>query len=89
MTSGARSWAGAGSALAGFAPFLFGCYLLFFRGAWNGRLLLVDFSVGALFASAAFVYLGYRLVYWTWRLTEIGEAVRAGRLVISDSPQRE
>lgn len=67
----------------GFAPFLFGCYLLMYRGVWNSRVLLSDFSLSVLVASVVFVYFGYRLVYWTWQLTEIGEALRSERLIVS------
>ena len=77
------SWTAFGSGLGGFAPYLFGCYLVFIRGMWNARHLLQAFTIGSLLASAAFIYLGYRLVYWTGRLSEIGEGLRTGQIVIS------
>jgi hypothetical protein len=80
-----RSWTTARSALTGFAPFLFGCYLLFVRGFWNGRTLISGFSLSRVVPVIAFVYFGYRLVYWTWQLAEIGEALRSGRLVVSEA----
>lgn len=72
-----------GQAVLGFFPYLFGCYLVFIRGMWNGRDTLVDFSIGRLFATIAFVYLGYRIVHWTHVLSEIGESLRTGKLVLS------
>jgi hypothetical protein len=79
-----RSFAAAGSALAGFGPYLFGTYLALYRGLWNGRLVFTNFSLASLAAAVAFLYFGYRLVYWTWQLTEIGEALRSGRLRVAD-----
>lgn len=73
------------SAMGGFAPFLFGCYLVFLRGFWNGRLLFSHFSVTHLIATLVFIYLGYRIVYWCWQLSEIAEAIRTGRLVVRDA----
>ena len=70
------------SALGGLIPYTFGCYLLFFRGIWNGRALLTEFSFSALLAALAFIFIGYRLVFWTWQLSEIADAIRTGKLVV-------
>ena len=71
--------------LVGLLPYAFGCYLLFYRGLWTGRTLLEDFSFGTLLGCLLFVYFGYRLVYWTWLFTELGEALRSHRLVVTAS----
>jgi hypothetical protein len=54
-------------------------FLVFVRGVWNARVLVGTPAIGAIIAVAAFIYLGYRMVYWTWKLSEIGEAIRSGR----------
>ena len=45
--------------------------------------LFSDFSFGLLIASAAFILGGYLIVYWTHQLSEVGEAIRTGRLVVA------
>ena len=80
-----RPKGGALKGVVGIVPYAFGCYLIFYRGVWGGRLLLESFTIGRLAATIAFVYLGYRLVYWTWQLSEIAEARRSGRLVLAEA----
>lgn len=75
-----RSWGRAISAAGVMPAYLLGCYLVFLEGAGGVWTLFRSFSISSLVWSLAAIFFGYRLVYQTWLLTEIGEAVRTGRL---------
>jgi hypothetical protein len=67
----------------GFLPHMFSLYLCLYRGLWESHRLLDDFSIDHVAAIAAFLYLGYRLAWWTLQMTEVGVALQAGNIVIS------
>lgn len=77
-----RSFANMFSALSGLLPYLFGCYLVFYRGFWSCRVLFQDFSLYRLLASLAFIYFGYRVVFWCHQLSALGDALRSGNVVV-------
>jgi hypothetical protein len=58
-------------ALAGFIPYAFGCYLVFYKGFWGLKNLFTKFTVGGLLACALFVVLGYWVVNGMYLLTEL------------------
>lgn len=64
-----------GSIWGAVLPYLFGAYLVLVEGAWGvWQLFVADFSWPQLLASAGFLYLGYRMVYWAYVLTELHTA---------------
>lgn len=71
-------------AIGGFLTYAYGLYLFGYEGVWAARRLVGDFSAPGLIAALAFAYFGYRVVYWIWRMSEIAEARRTGRIVLSD-----
>ena len=79
-----RSVTEAIKAVGGFAPYVFGVYLTFFEGLWEARALLHSFSITYLLSRLVFIYLGYKLVKWTYQLSEIANQLRSGRLLIVD-----
>ena len=84
LSDTSRSIQGALSALAGFVPYVYGLYLLVYEGLWGVRALFQHFSVLGLTTCLAFVYFGYRIVHWTWRLSEIAEGRRTGKILVHD-----
>jgi hypothetical protein len=79
-----RSWSNSLRASGGFAPSVLAIYLTFYEGLWGLRTLLVSFSLYHTLACLGFIVLGYRLAVWTDQLTQFGEHVRTGRLVVED-----
>lgn len=82
MVGGDNPFASMFAALSGLVPYGFGCYLVFYRGFWDSRVLFHEFSVARLLASLAFIYVGYRLVVWCAQLTDLGASIRSGKLVV-------
>lgn len=80
-----RSVSNAIGALTGFAPYLFGVYLFFYEGLW-GLVAPVSsgFSITHVLGRLIFIYLGYKLVKWTYQMSEIGDQLSSGNLVIVD-----
>ena len=60
-----------------FIPYLFGCYLVFFRGFWGLRDGLTLFTA---FRTTAFVLLGHAVVSAIHKVTGFVKAVDEGRL---------
>lgn len=83
-----RSWGRALAALGAMPAYILGCYLVFLEGLLGGWRLLSAFSASGLAWSLAAVFLGYKIVYHTWLLTEIGERVRVKRLRIDPTLPR-
>lgn len=79
---GKKSWPLTFLALAGFVPFAFGCYLVFYKGFWGLRDLFVRFSVGRLVARLMFIVLGYQVVNGFYRVTEFVEKVARKEVII-------
>lgn len=79
-----RSWGSSLTATGAFGPLLLAIYLTFYEGIWGLRTLLVSFSLSHTVTCLGFIVLGYRLAVWTDQLTQFGEHVRTGRLVVED-----
>jgi hypothetical protein len=79
-----RSWGNAFRAAGTFGPLVLAAYLTFYEGLWGLRTLLGSFSLSHTLACLGFILLGYRLATWTDQLTQFGEHVRTGRLVVED-----
>lgn len=82
VMGGSNAFANMFAALAGLVPYVFGCYLVFYRGFWGSRVLFHEFSAARLLASLAFIYLGFRLLVWGAQLTQLGTALRNGKMVV-------
>lgn len=82
LSTAAGSREHAFSGFAGMLPYVYGVYLVGYEGLWSIRGLVQHFSLVQLVPSVLFVYFGYRVVYWTWQLTEIAEGLRTGRIVV-------
>lgn len=83
LSTTSRSLRGAVAGLAGFIPYLYGLYLFAYEGLWSAA-ELSQFTLSALAASLFFIYFGYRIIYWTWQLSEIAGAVQSGRVILSE-----
>ena len=68
------------TALLLFAPFLFGCYLVFYEGLWRLRLIEDGFSFGLLAASVIYAIGGFGVVKATYNISEFGLSVNAGKI---------
>lgn len=71
LDRGKKSWLLSFVALAAFVPYLFGCYLVFYRGLWRIKELFTHFSIDGLAARIIFVLLGWYMLYTFWLLTEL------------------
>ncbi len=78
------SWPSALSAMAGFIPYMYGCYLTFYLGFWSLKSQLEGFSLLRLTISLAWIFLGYRSVKKLWILTEVSRAIDSGKVEIVD-----
>lgn len=63
-------------------PYVFGCYLTFYEGFWQLRVLLRRFSVGTVLVSFFFIVAGFLLVSAMYKLSEFGRAGDEGRATI-------
>jgi hypothetical protein len=79
---GRRSWALALASFGAFIPYLFGCYLVFYRGLWALTRLRSGFSGSLLLRSAVFIVCGFVVVRSIYRLSELTRAVSEGRAQI-------
>lgn len=71
LDQGRKSWRLTFLALAGFIPYAFGCYLVFYRGFWGLKNLFARFTVGGLLVCVLFIVLGYQVVNGMYLLTEL------------------
>ena len=58
---------------AGFIPYLFGSYLVFYRGLWQLKELLNGFSLGVILSSLFFIVVGWYAVKQLQELSEFGK----------------
>ena len=56
---------------AGFAPYIFGCYLVFYQGFWGLKELSTGFSVWLVVKAIASLFIGHRVVAQTYEITEL------------------
>ena len=84
LSGTSRSIRGALSVLAGFVPYLFGLYLFAYEGVGGLWASFQPFSLLRLLMPLVFAYFGYRLIYWTWQLSEIAELRRTGAIIEND-----
>lgn len=77
LDRGKKSWTLTFLSLAGFIPYVFGSYLVVYRGFWALRSLFTAFSFKGLLVPLVFVVLGYQVVNEIYLLTEFVE--KAGR----------
>ena len=79
---GRKSWLLAGIAFSGFIPYLFGSYLVFYRGFWRLKDLFATFSMLTIFKAACFVLIGYMVVSGIYKITEFVRMVDKGKIII-------
>jgi len=77
-----RPQSGGAAAMGGLFPYLFGCYVTFVRGLYPMLSIFGDFSWTRVLTAVVFAFVGYRIVFWTWQLSEIASALTKGRLVV-------
>jgi hypothetical protein len=70
-----RSWSAALTAYGAFVPYVFGCYLVFYRGFWGLTDLSNGFSILVLLRTAFFVILGFAVVNGTYMISEAAKMV--------------
>jgi hypothetical protein len=75
-----KSWLSAMIAFGGFIPYLFGCYLFFYRGIRRLADLAEGFAFLTVVKAICFILLGYIVVSGLYRLTEIVRMSKEGRL---------
>lgn len=83
-SKGPKSWARSLVAFGGLIPYLFGCYLVFYRGLWSLTALLNGFSWTLLVKPLGFVVLGYVVVVGIYRISEFVRKVDEGAIVLND-----
>jgi uncharacterized membrane protein YozB (DUF420 family) len=74
--TGKRSIFGMLSAFAGFIPYLFGCYLVFYQGFWGFTELSSGFSVWVVIKGMVAILLGYKIVNAIYQITELDKSVK-------------
>lgn len=67
-------------ALGAAPPFLLGCYLVFLEGILGLWRTVHVFSIASLVWAGLSILLGYKIVYYTWLLTEFAMSVKTKRL---------
>jgi CheY-like chemotaxis protein len=77
-----KSWPRALLAFSGPIPYVFGCYLVFYKGFWESKGLFTGFSARSLVARLAFVILGYQVVNGFYRVTEFVEKVAKKEIIL-------
>jgi hypothetical protein len=82
LDRGKKSWPLTFLALAGFIPYAFGCYLIFYKGLWGLKDLFAKFSIARLFARVMFAILGYWLVYSFYLVTEFVESAAKKEIIL-------
>jgi len=79
-----KSWLGVFLSLSGFFPYLFGCFLVFYKGFWSFKYLLISFSFWKLISPAIWILLGYRIVSQFHLMTELGRSIDEGRIKVNE-----
>lgn len=74
--TGKRSILGMFSAFAGFLPYLFGCYLVFYQGFWGFQELSTGFSIWLIIKAVVAIVLGFRIVNSMYQITEIDKSLK-------------
>jgi len=82
LDRGKKSWGLTFLALAGSIPYLFGCYLVFYRGFWKLKDLLARFSILHLLSCVVFVVLGYWVVSGLYLVTEYVKSVGEKEIIL-------
>jgi hypothetical protein len=77
-----KSWPRALLAFSGFIPYVFGCYLVFYKGFWQSKGLFASFSARGLVARLVFVILGYQVVNGFYRVTEFVDKVAKKEIIL-------
>jgi hypothetical protein len=75
-----KSWLSAIIAFGGFIPYLFGCYLFFYRGIWRLADLAQGFALLTIVKAVCFILFGYIVVSGLYRLTEIVRISKEARV---------
>ena len=57
--------------LSGFVPYVFSLYVMGFLGAFSLWGLLSNFTIGTLVFGIVWIFIGYRMLYTFWVITEI------------------
>ncbi|MBI1803593.1 MAG: hypothetical protein HY033_12550 [Ignavibacteriae bacterium] len=70
-------------AITGFLPWIFGSYLVFYKGLWLGISLFQEFSFLNLIKHIGFVGIGYVIVLKFYKITEIDRAIAEGQINIA------
>ncbi len=66
----------------GWIPYIFGCYLVFYKGFWGFTLLTSGFSTIIILKSLLFIVLGYTIVSSIYKATEFVKAVDENKIAI-------
>lgn len=82
-----RSWRAMFLGVAGFLPYLFGCFLVFYKGFWSFKYLFNSFSMWGLVEPIIWIVVGYQVVLQTYNMSEIGTAIDEGKIKIEDTPK--
>jgi hypothetical protein len=70
------------AAFGGFIPYLFGLYLVFYRGFWRLKDLSVGFSIAIIIEGTCFVLAGYVVVSGIYKLSKFARKVDDGKILI-------
>lgn len=65
-----------------FFAYLYGCFLVFYKGFWSFKYLFISFSLLKLAVPFIWIVLGYRIVDQLYLLTEFGKAIKEGKIQI-------
>jgi uncharacterized membrane protein YuzA (DUF378 family) len=65
----------AAAAAGGFIPYLYCCYLVFYRGVWRLADLRFGFALTPLLSALAFIILGYVALKYFYLLTELSKRI--------------
>ncbi len=71
-----RSWSRPLAIEAGLLPYFFGLYIFGFFGLYGLLLSLHPFAGGSFIAALLWIFIGHRILYQTWLLSELGNAAR-------------
>ena len=70
------------AAFGGFIPYLFGLYLVFYRGFWRLKDLSMGFSIAIIIEGACFILAGYAVVSGIYKLSEFVGKVDECKILI-------
>ncbi|MFH1655778.1 MAG: hypothetical protein ABH954_04120 [Candidatus Omnitrophota bacterium] len=63
-------------------PFLFGCFLVLYKGFWSFKYLFNSFSIWGLLVPIVWILLGYRIVSQLHIMTEIDNLIGEGKMKV-------